>query len=258
MADRDGVRPRRDRDRHRRAHAGRGRVVDGALVDTPVRLLDQRGDPLVARRSGRRPRLERRRGELRGDLARLRPAHPVGDGEQRRRDDEVSSLRRRFRPVSVAAGVLASCMPPPIGLEPQVGLADRGGRRPARAAVRASSRLAVDVACRSSSRDPGPRRRRGAARSARAVRRRSRRRRGRGRSRRPGRPSAAPSRRRNSSPASKLGLCYDDEPRGARAARRPAPRPTARGLRRGPRIMLSPAAARSSRAAVRTIRQMKR
>ena len=58
-----------------------------ALVDAAVRLLDQRRHLLRRRTRARIGLLERRGGELRGDLARLRAAHAVGDGEERRRDD---------------------------------------------------------------------------------------------------------------------------------------------------------------------------
>ena len=48
MTDRDRPAGVEERDRHRRAHAGGALVVDGALVDAPVRLLDQLGDALLA------------------------------------------------------------------------------------------------------------------------------------------------------------------------------------------------------------------
>src|SRR5947207_1481054 len=75
-----------ERDRHRRAHAGGALVVDRPLVDATVRLLDQLGDaplavPVVVALAAL---LQCRGGERGGDLAGLRPAHPVGDREQRR------------------------------------------------------------------------------------------------------------------------------------------------------------------------------
>src|SRR5256885_10822817 len=77
-----------ERDRHRRAHSGGALVVDSTLVNATVRLLDQLGDALLAVPViALATLLQRRRGERRGDLARLRAAHPVGDREQRRGAD---------------------------------------------------------------------------------------------------------------------------------------------------------------------------
>src|SRR5581483_11827807 len=76
-----------ERDRHRRAHP-RGRRIRGrALVDAAVRLLDQLRQPLGSGERARVRLLEGGGGELRRDLAGLRAAHAVGDGEERRRDD---------------------------------------------------------------------------------------------------------------------------------------------------------------------------
>src|SRR5204863_4482329 len=66
---------------------GRGRVLVRALVDPPVRLLDQLVDARLVALAAGRPLAERRRGEPGGDLARLRAAHPVRDREERRLDD---------------------------------------------------------------------------------------------------------------------------------------------------------------------------
>ena len=54
------------------------------LVDPRVGLLDALGQPLLGRAVVRQPVGERLDGDLRGDLAGLRAAHPVGDDEQRR------------------------------------------------------------------------------------------------------------------------------------------------------------------------------
>ena len=86
-----------ERDRCDGAHPGRLRILDRALPDPPVRLLDQRdervGSPYVPG-----PFLQRRGCELRRDLARAGSAHAVGDGEERWLADE---------------GVLVPQAPPP-------------------------------------------------------------------------------------------------------------------------------------------------
>ena len=76
-----------ERDRHRRAHPGGGRVLARALEDAPVRLLDQRGDPLLPAARVRVGLIEHRGGEARRHLARLGAAHPVRDREERRLAD---------------------------------------------------------------------------------------------------------------------------------------------------------------------------
>ena len=76
-----------ERDRHRRPHAARRRVVRRALVHAAVRLLDELDDAILA--AALRLRLvQRAGGERRGDLAGPRAAHAVGDREQRRPHDE--------------------------------------------------------------------------------------------------------------------------------------------------------------------------
>ena len=87
----DGDAPvRQDRGGDGRAHAGGLGVGPRALVDPPVRLLDDGLDPLgglqavgvvVLAEGGRR--------EARRDLARLRAAHPVGHGEERGVENEA-------------------------------------------------------------------------------------------------------------------------------------------------------------------------
>ena len=160
-----------ERRRDRRPHAGRARVLARAVVDPPVRLLDDRGHALRGLEVvGLVELAERRRREPRGDLARLRPAHPVGDDEERRLDDE-----RVLVPAPAAAGVAQARLRSPI-------LIARGGapfarparrRRPAGAAARSAARRSRT--CRSSSRGRRSRRRRARTRPARGGRRRSRR-----------------------------------------------------------------------------------
>ena len=60
------------------------------------------------------------RGNARGDLTRLGAAHPVGDGEERRLEDEGVLVA-----APLAAGI-ASCRrcPSASSLEPQLGVAD--------------------------------------------------------------------------------------------------------------------------------------
>src|SRR5207245_5966085 len=75
----------------------------GVLRDTAVRLLDQRRHPLGARERAGIRFLERCRGELRCDLARLRTPHAVRHREERRRD-HIGILV----PTPLAAGVARS------------------------------------------------------------------------------------------------------------------------------------------------------
>src|SRR5262249_32873463 len=71
----------------RRAHAGSSRIPGRAVVHAPVRLRDPLRDARLAAAVGA-ALPERCRGEPGGDLAGLRAAHPVGDGEERRLADE--------------------------------------------------------------------------------------------------------------------------------------------------------------------------
>ncbi len=89
-----------ERDGHRRSHARRRRVDARALVHAAVRLLDERRDPRGAGEPAGIGVLERGGRELRRDLAALRAAHAVGDGEERRRDDV-----RVLVPAPLPAGV---------------------------------------------------------------------------------------------------------------------------------------------------------
>src|SRR6266566_456399 len=76
-----------ERHRHRRPHPRRCGVLARALVDAPVRLLDQLGDAALAA-AGRALVLADGAGsEARGKFPGLRAAHAVGDGEERRLDD---------------------------------------------------------------------------------------------------------------------------------------------------------------------------
>jgi len=75
--------------RDRRPHPGDLRVVGCALVDAPVRLLDDRRQPLLRLELVRPVELaEGRCGESRGDFAGLRASHAVRDREERWLDDE--------------------------------------------------------------------------------------------------------------------------------------------------------------------------
>ena len=75
--------------RDRRPHPGGAGVADSALVDPAVRLLDDRPDALLRLELVRLVELaEGSRREPRGDLARLGPAHAVGDCKERRLEDE--------------------------------------------------------------------------------------------------------------------------------------------------------------------------
>jgi hypothetical protein len=76
-----------ERDRHRRAHPGGGRILRLALVDPPVGLLDQLVDPLLPAFPVQGVVPECRGSKARGELTGLRAAHPVGDREQGRLAD---------------------------------------------------------------------------------------------------------------------------------------------------------------------------
>jgi hypothetical protein len=78
-----------ERDRHRRAHPRRARIGRGADEDAAIRLLDERVDAARPFEAVGVAALEHGGRELRRDLAGLRAAHPVGDGEEGRRDDVV-------------------------------------------------------------------------------------------------------------------------------------------------------------------------
>src|SRR5438128_266315 len=88
-----------ERDRDRRAHAGRVRIGARPVVDTAIRLLDEGDDACLAAGTGA-ALLQLCGGHPRRDLAGLRAAHPVGDGEERRLHD----VRVLVVP-SLAAGV---------------------------------------------------------------------------------------------------------------------------------------------------------
>src|SRR5205814_9570024 len=80
---------------------GRSRgFVAGARVDGPVGLLGKPGDPPLAAARGRLVVADGAGGEAGGELARLRAAHSVGDGEERRRDDVLVLV-----PAPLLAGV---------------------------------------------------------------------------------------------------------------------------------------------------------
>ncbi len=73
----------------RRPHPRDLRVARGALVDPPVRLLDDGDEPFLGLEPvGVVELSEGGRRQARRDLARLGAAHPVGDREERRVDDE--------------------------------------------------------------------------------------------------------------------------------------------------------------------------
>src|SRR5919204_1075901 len=68
------------RDRHRRAHTGDGRILARALVDASVRLLDQVDDAALAAAGGD-PTTYGAGGEARRELSGLSAAHSVGNRE---------------------------------------------------------------------------------------------------------------------------------------------------------------------------------
>ena len=74
--------------RRRRAHAVQRLVRPRLVVDPLVGLLDDAGERLGERAVGQLV-VERAHRDLRRDLAGLRPAHAVGDHEQRRAHEEV-------------------------------------------------------------------------------------------------------------------------------------------------------------------------
>ena len=104
VGERDGAGGAVDqRSRHRRAHPGRGRILDRAPVDPGVCLLHQTGGDLLAALAGGKL-LERGGCEPRGELTGLRPAHSVGDGEQRRRAHERVLVAQPASPGVAANG----------------------------------------------------------------------------------------------------------------------------------------------------------
>ncbi len=76
-----------DHRRRRRPHPGQLGVLAGALVDRPVRRFDRLGQDPLRRRRGQLP-VEGLGGGFGGDLAGLGAAHPVGDDEDRRAQEE--------------------------------------------------------------------------------------------------------------------------------------------------------------------------
>ena len=86
VADHD-VRGIHERDRQRGAHAGGLAVRARALVDAAVGLLHEAVDAVLGA-AGPAVLTQGVRGQPRGDLAGLGAAHAVGDGEERRLDDE--------------------------------------------------------------------------------------------------------------------------------------------------------------------------
>ena len=211
-------------------------------------------DARLAAAAARRDSLERAGGERRGDLAGLRAAHAVGDREQRRLADVrvlvAAAACGRGRSLAALADAERSW------LEPQVGLADADDVARARAGARASGGCRSRT-CRSSSRCPRPRRRRGAARSARGGPRRTRpraagRRSSRAAADRERRASRARTRRPRRAPGSRATTSRPELAR-RRLRRRALRRPPAAGAR-----IIDSCGRRRSRAAERTIRQMKR
>ena len=109
------------------------------LVDAQVRRLDQRDDAALGPLGRGRGRVSRSAlgGERRGDLARLRAAHPVGDREERR-------ARRRRRPrCGAACGRCSSAAEPCAILIARTAARSRrsGRRRRARAGGPLVSRI---------------------------------------------------------------------------------------------------------------------
>ena len=226
---------------------GDARVLARALVDAPVRLADQLDDArLAARRSfavDARPQPAASRGR---DLAGPRAAHAVGDREQRRRADEGVLV-----PAPLAAGVADACRSRRASsLEPEVGLADAddvAGREPPRpvepdavdeGAVRRADVLDPDaVAARLEARVA--RGRELVAASAMSFA--------------PPRPTVSARVELEDSPSSSAGLfTTTSRPRLRRPPREQRPRPRARHR------IIDSCGRRTSFAAARTIRQMKR
>ena len=85
-----------------RSHPCRGGVLERVAIDPVVRLLQQLHERALTERVGR-TLLQRRRSEVRGDLARLGAADPVGDREERRLAD-VCVLVLRPSPAGVRVG----------------------------------------------------------------------------------------------------------------------------------------------------------
>ena len=92
-------------------HPGAGGVLLGELVDLAVRLLGDLLELALGGASGRSiSALEGAGRDPRGDLAGLRAAHPVGDGEQRRAG-EVGVLVRVALPAGVGlVRLLGDCV----------------------------------------------------------------------------------------------------------------------------------------------------
>src|ERR687887_2332883 len=91
------------RPRYLRPHTGSRRILARALVDAPVRLLNQLDDPALAAADPFAPP-DGTGGEARCQLAGLSAAHAVRDREQRRLDDVVvlvpAPLLARIRAVA--------------------------------------------------------------------------------------------------------------------------------------------------------------
>ena len=240
-----------ERDRHRRAHAARSAAsVRRAVVDAPVRLLDQLRRRAARRRRSRPPRAARPAASAEATSPACAPPMPSAIAKSGGCDDV-----RVLVAAPLAPGVRAALRSRPIFTARTSGRSRRCGRRRRASACGRASAGCRSRTCRSSSRCPRSRRRRGAARSARGASRRTRRRAAARRCCCRGRRSAAAQSSEYASPSSSAGL--------ASTTSRPSSRAVGCGIRPaaaaccGARIIDS-CGSRRSRAAERTIRQMKR
>src|SRR5947208_13856504 len=86
MAEGNGSVPAQ-RDSQRRPHSRSGGVLARALIDAPVRLVNQLGDSALAAAGRALVLPEGTGGQARCEFARLSAAHAVRDREERRLDD---------------------------------------------------------------------------------------------------------------------------------------------------------------------------
>ena len=113
-----------DRRGERRAHPGPRGVVAGELVDRAVGGFDRLAQEVLGR-PVRQVAVEGVGGGFRGDLARLRAAHAVGDDEDRRAHEEGVLVGAALAPGVGAEGLVVDPQHDlPRGLEPELGVAD--------------------------------------------------------------------------------------------------------------------------------------
>ncbi len=93
------------------------------LVDLAVRRLDRLAQDLLRRAVGQ-VAVEGLGGGLRGDLAGLGAAHPVGDDEDRRADEERVLVGAALAAGVGAEGLVVDRAASSPSLEPELGVAD--------------------------------------------------------------------------------------------------------------------------------------